>query len=163
MQLPRVQFYLIALIGLTSCWGCSVRPTVSRELAPSVEPHSARAVSDSLESALMRDARQEIRSKLEKALQKALDGGNLNDVLDQIIAEYGKPLSSDYKYAEAGIRLYANGERKPMRRIWYALETAKFGKGSHFLVVEVVPDEESLKIASFSVVSFSAEVPPNLK
>jgi hypothetical protein len=50
-----------------------------------------------------------------------------------------------------------------MRKFWYAAKTTKYEKGSHFLIVEVVPDGGELAVSSFAIVNFPLGIPETLK
>lgn len=148
-------------ICLTAC-APTVRPSADVN-ARSIDRETARELSDGFESALVKNDRKYVYSKLERTYRDAVSERQFNSTLDQIDSAYGKVLAFEFKQDEVGTKEYETGETKPMRKFWYAITTTKFQKGSHFSIIEVVEDGTSLAVSSFSVVSFPAGVPSNLK
>jgi hypothetical protein len=142
---------------------CVRKDTVNNDLdRGSIDLEDARKLSDLLTTDLIHDRRSEIRATTEKAFRDVVDENQLGSMLDQMNESYGKPLEFKFKQAELGARAYDWGT-KPMRKFWYAAKTTRYEQGSHFLVVEVVPDGDRLAVSSFAIVSFPLGVPPNLK
>jgi hypothetical protein len=105
----------------------------------------------------------DIRSKLENTFQATIDERQFDSMLDQMIRENGKLLEVEFKQDELGTKTYPEGHTKPMLKFWYAVRTTRYEKGSHFLIVEVVPDGSSLAISSFAIVTFPSGIPSALK
>ncbi len=75
----------------------------------------------------------------------------------------GKPIEAEFKWDEAGYKMYTSGEKKPMRKFWYAVRTAQYQKGTVFLFVEIVPDGEGLASCAFMMARFGDKVQPQLQ
>ena len=129
----------------------------------SIDRQSARGFSDALVEAIVADRRSDLHLRMEKAFRDAVSENQASRMLEQLYSTYGIPLEAEFKMDEAGFRMYANGERKPMRKFWYAIRTSRYERGSHFLFVEVVPDENGLACATFSIVTFPYGIPPSLR
>jgi len=87
----------------------------------------------------------------------------LNSTLEQMMQVYGKPIDFELKQEESGSKVYADGTTKAMRKLWYAAKTTKYEKGSHFLIVEIVPDGDKLAVSSFAIVNFPVGIRDTLK
>jgi len=61
----------------------------------------------------------------------------------------GRPLDSEFKHDEIGVRVYATRGEKPMRKFYYAANTTRYRKGVCFFGVEIVPDQNRMRVASF--------------
>jgi hypothetical protein len=76
----------------------------------------------------------------------------------------GRPIDYEYKHDEAGVRLYLDGRRKPMRKFYYAGATTQVKKGECFFAVEVVASKEGLTVVSFGPLKLqSGQLPPWLR
>lgn len=152
---------LAVVLGLSACVPSKVISTNTPE--PPADLQAARTLANSLADNLVNDRRSDIRASLENAFRDAIDEKQFNALLDRMIEAYGKPLDFELKRYEMGTKEYADSQTKPMRKFWYAAQTNKYKKGSHFLIVEVVPDGRTLAVSSFAIVNFSAGIPPDLK
>lgn len=128
-----------------------------------IDRQDARGFSDALVEVIIADRRSDLRPKMEKAVQDAVSENETSRMLEQMYSAYGRPLEAEFKMDEAGYKMYAHGERKPMRKFWYAVRTSRYERGSHFLFVEVVPDGNGLACAAFSIVTFPLGIPPALR
>jgi hypothetical protein len=106
---------------------------------------------------------ENLHPKLEKTFQNGVNSEALNSIVQQMIEVYGKPMEFEFKQDESGSKDYADGSTRPLRKFWYAAKTTKFEKGSHFLIVEVVPDGDRLAVTSFAIVNFPVGIPETLK
>ena len=129
----------------------------------SVDARRAREVSDKVAEAILDDRTKDLYQLLEKAFRDAVSEHDFQPMLAQMYSAYGKPLEVEFKNEEVGFKVYANLARKPMRKFWYALRTSTQPKGTYFLITEIVPDGESLRCSTFSIVSFSDGIPDSLK
>jgi hypothetical protein len=76
----------------------------------------------------------------------------------------GRPLDSEFKHDEIGYRDYLKGYRKPVRKFYYAANTTQHRKGFCFFAVEVVPDKNNLRVASFGPLKLlSGQLPEYLR
>ncbi len=129
-----------------------------------VDLSRARTFADELVKAILAEDWQAIRSRMEPALRDAYDLAHVRGVLDRMFAAYGKPLEAEFKSDEVGKQVYQDGTARPLRKFWYALRTSTHDKGSHFMIIAVVPGEgESLACVTFSIVSFFNGVPEHLR
>lgn len=154
------------IVGLLS--GCvlpgstSISHTVTTDEA-SGHREEARRLSDSIVDDLLRNNPKSLFTKMEKEVKASHDEESFNASLTHLFAAYGEPIEAEYKQDETGIKTYPDGQSKTMRKFWYSVRTTKHQMGSHFLFVEVVPDENSLAGATFAIVTFSDNVPPSLR
>ena len=162
MLLNRINVFAFLVLFAGCIKPPIITPSSQEEASKAINLEQARELSDSIAGNLVKDDRTYVRNAMERGFRDYYDEAAFSSFVDQLFSAYGKPLEVEYKMDELG-RKTAMGYDKPMRKFWYALETSKFARGTHFLIVEVVPDGESLAVASFSVVSFSGEVPQNLK
>jgi len=129
----------------------------------SVDAKRAREVSDKMAQALIEDRTKDIYQLMEKAFREAASEQDIKPMLAQLYSAYGKPLEVEFKNEEVGFKVSADGARKPMRKFWYALRTSTQLKGTYFFFTEIVPDGDSPRCSSFSIVSFSSGIPDSLK
>jgi hypothetical protein len=163
MKLNRICL-LSLLILLPGCVKPPIiTPASQAEANKAVDHEQARKLSDSVADYLLKDERASLRQSMEKAFREHYDDASVSGLFDQMVTMYGKPLQVDYKMDELGRKTGDGGYDKPMRKFWYAVKTTKYEKGTVYLIVEVVPDEASLAVSSFSLVTFSDGVPPSLK
>ena len=76
----------------------------------------------------------------------------------------GRPLDSEFKHDEIGFRVYATRGQKPMRKFYYAADTTRYRKGMCFFAVEIVPDQNEMRVASFGPLMLqSGQLPDYLR
>ena len=69
-----------------------------------------------------------------------------------------------YKASQVGFKWYPDGNKKAMRKLFYAATTTKEPKGVCFFSVEIVPEAEALKVTSFGPMKLqSGSLPDWLK
>jgi hypothetical protein len=129
----------------------------------SIDRSKALEFSEGLAKAILEDRQHDLYLKMEKAFRDGVPEKDVKPILEQMYAAYGKPLEAEFKSDESGMKMYGNGENKPMRKFWYALRTSSKAKGTYFLFTEIVSDSGSLACSSFSIVSFSSGVPPSFQ
>ena len=141
-------------------------PASSNQVAvdgSSIDPKKAREFSDSVVQAILEDRYGDLRQKMEQAFRDAVSEKDMKPTVEKVYSWYGKPLEAEFKSEELGYRMYENGERKPLRKYWYAVRTSEHEKGTAFLFTEIVPDGESLACVQFSIVTFPLGIPPSLR
>ena len=132
--------------------------------SPSISREAAIVLSHSIVDALINDRYRDVYEKMEKNFRDAVPYSQLKGILENMYAEYGgKPLEAEFKWDEVGYKLYPSGERKPLRKFWYAVRTLQYEKGTYFLFVEIVPDGDHLASCGVMIVRFADEVPPHLR
>ena len=134
-----------------------------REIRVPIDRNAARSLSDALANDLINDRRDSVRRRLEGSFREETTEAQVEFILSRMFDTYGKPTEVEFKLDEEGIKSYAFGKSKSLRKFWYAVRTTKHEKGEYFLVVEVVPEGDSLGVASFSIVGFSDGVPRMLR
>ncbi|MGB6247485.1 MAG: hypothetical protein WBF54_00135 [Terriglobales bacterium] len=76
----------------------------------------------------------------------------------------GRPLDSEFKHDETGMKVYASGHEKPMRKFYYAAKTTQYPKGVCFFSVEVVPVQSGFGVTTFGPLRLqSGELPEWLR
>ncbi len=157
----------IFLVLATCLFGCVKPPIISpasqAAAEAAIDRAKARELSDSVAENLLKDDRLNLRNQMEKAAREYYDEKSFGSTVDQMFGMYGKALQAEYKMDEVGRKTGSGGYDKPMRKFWYAVQTAKYEKGSVYLIVEVVPDDGALAMSSFSMVTFPLGVPPSLQ
>lgn len=153
--------------------GCAQTKSLSNlSVAPSnqetadgstIDQKKAREFSDSVVKAIIEDRQNDLRQKMEQAFQDYYSENDMKPLAEQVYSAYGKPLNVEFKKDEVGYKIYDTGERKPMRKFWYALETTKQDKEQKFLFTEIVSNGDGLACAGFSIVTFSQGIPPDLR
>ena len=72
----------------------------------------------------------------------------------------GRPLDSELKHDENGIKVYVSGHKNRMRKFYYAARTTQYPKGVCFFSVEVVPIQNGLGVTTFGPLKLqSGELP----
>lgn len=142
---------------------CGRRAPGSETEQSQIESTSARNLSDRVADDLIHDRRNILRERMEKAFRDTVAANDFDSTIDQMLQVYGQPIELEFKQEELGSKLHSDGTTKAMRKFWYAAKTTKYDEGSHFLVVEVVPDGRELAVSSFAVVNFPLGIPETLK
>lgn len=128
-----------------------------------IDRAAARKVSDSFMSLLasnhVDDAIREMDSPVLSAGREQVEA-QLRKLFDYC----GRPLDSEFKHDESGYRVYATGRPKPMRKFYYAAATTQYQKGVCFFAIEVVPDGNDMRVASFGPMKLlSGQLPDYLQ
>ena len=127
------------------------------------DARNARVVGDGVVADVIAGNTKSLFARMEAMLRASSSEDGLAIVLGSMFAYGGKPLEAEFKAADSGSKIYIDGTKKPLIKVWYALRTTKSKKGTYFMFVEVVPDGVRLACATFSIVAFSKDVPPHLK
>lgn len=123
----------------------------------------ARAISDSMVDALIKNDRPILFSKMERAAREYYDQASFDKIVDMMLTTFGSPIEAKFKKAEQGRKWGTDGYDKPMLKHWYAVRTSKFDYGSHFIFVEIVPDEEGYASSGVSTVNFPMGFPEDMQ
>ena len=149
---------------ITTCVAiCVLSATGCAHNSAAIDAKRARDVSDKVAQAIIQDRTKDLYQLMEKAFRDAASEQDIKPMLAQLYSAYGTPLEVEFKNDEVGFKVYADGVRKPMRKFWYALRTSTQPKGTYFFFTEIVPDGDSTRCSSFSIVSFSNGIPDSLK
>lgn len=99
---------------------------------------------------------------MEAAYRSQTSNENFEKVFSGVRNMYGKPVSIEYKATEYGKKY--TGTWKPMQKFFFALETEKHPKGTHFLILEIVKTKDDLELSWFSAIYFPlGKIPPHLQ
>ena len=154
-------------IFLASMLGCIQKsvpsPSSNSETKATVDAEKARTISDAIVDNVIKDRREDLRGRMEKGFRDYYDEKSMGSIIELMFDTYGKPLEAEYKIDEAGWKTGSGAYSKPVRKFWYAVRTTKYEKGTHFITVEIVPDEGGLACSSFAIVNFPVGVPDNLQ
>ena len=169
-----MQARLLLLLAITAsivCWGCS-----SNHVADSASNRASTSSITGFSEEELINAGKEIdvtkARELAKKAATAFIEGNSGTMLELMEATfksqtsiedfektfaavrtmYGKPLSVEYKTTDYGKKY--SGSWKPMHKFFFALETEKHPKGTHFLTLEIVKAGDELELSTFSVIFF---------
>ena len=167
-------FLILSFIFLAlSNVGCAqTKSPTNSSVAPSnqetidgstIDRQKAREFSDSVVKAVIEDREKDLRQKMEQAFQDYYSKKEMKPLLERMYSAYGKPLEVEFKKDEVGYKIYDTGERKPMRKFWYAVKTTKQDTEQKFLFTEIVSNGDVLSCAAFSIVTFSQGIPPDLR
>ena len=128
-----------------------------------LSPFGSKKLADTVATGLLQDQKSVVYGNLEKSFRDSMTESDLDSVMKQMVQAYGRPIEFQFKKEEVGSKTYDDGTQKPMRTFWYAARTTKHEIGSHFLIVEVVPDDKRLAVSSFAIVNFPLGIPETLK
>lgn len=158
----------LALVASVAACGTVSYTEPLTNSSPSASPYSfdrekAKAFSDSIVEALIKNDRKLLRSKMEKAARDYYDQAAFDDIIDKMVAAFGAPLEFKFKKVEQG-KKYGAGYDKPMLKHWYAVRTSKSDYESlNYIFVEIVPDEGSYASSGVSIVNFPMGVPEGMQ
>ena len=166
-----VPFKLILVIVLAVFSGCACvpqNPTTSPSSSETPKPYAfdrekARELSDAVVAALIKNDRSALRSKMEKAARDYYNQTSFDKIIDQMFEAYGSPKEAIFMKVEEGRKQGAGGYDKPVLKHWYAVRTSKYDYGSHFVFVEIVPDEDGYASSGVSIVNFPMGVPQDMQ
>jgi hypothetical protein len=128
----------------------------------SIDRSAAKQVSDSFMNYLASDRVSDAVSNMEGV--QAADRAKFEVQIRKLFDYCGRPLDSEFKHDEIGFKLYASGQQKPMRKFYYAADTTRYRKGTCFFGVEVVPDQNDLKVTTFGPLMLqSGQLPEYLR
>jgi hypothetical protein len=128
----------------------------------SIDRTAAKQVSDAFMTYMASDRVGDAVGKME-GVQPA-DREQMEIQMRKLFDYCGRPLDSEFKHDEIGFKVYANGRQKPMRKFYYAANTTHYRKGVCFFGVEVVSDENELKVTTFGPLMLqSGQLPEYLR
>ncbi len=162
---------LILGVFLIAGYSCALRPGNLTQQAPPPPTRQAyefdhvktRVISDSMVNALIENDRPALFSKMEKAAREYYDQASYNEIIDMMLGMFGSPVEAKFKKVEQGRKSGTGGYDKPVLKHWYAVRTSKFDYGSHFIFVEIVPEDNGYASSGISIVTFPMGVPDDMK
>lgn len=149
----------VILAALMLC-ACNFLPNGS-----SIDYTAAQKVADSFMADLVGNRVNEAIEKMEPELVRQAGGPAKTEAAISNLFNYcGKPLDYQLKHDEVGFKIYLDGQKKPMRKFYYAAATTQHPKGVCFFSVAVVPDQGNLRVAEFGPLTLkSGQLPEWLK
>jgi hypothetical protein len=117
------------------------------------EPEKARSFGDGFMADVVGDRREALYARMESEFRRITSRERFGQLLDDLYAQFGRPLKYEYFGEEVGAKLLYDGTTKGTRKIFYRAETTK---GVHTLSVTVVPDGDHMAATDFL---FSVELP----
>lgn len=122
-------------------------------------------ISDRVTKDLIGDNAKDLYPLLDEGFATRLKNtDDLGKVLQDMFAQYGRPLRVQLKACETGYRADGSFER-PRRSYYYSCNTTKYSVGKFFVKVEVVPSRDYMKlgVTGFGIVAFPQGIPSFLK
>jgi hypothetical protein len=133
---------VILLLG-----GCQWVQTM--ESGSSIDLGDARKVGDAFMDDMIADQVAQGLTRMESAFAELMPGAEAEKGIRGLFDYCGRPVDKEYKGTQVGFKFYPNGDKKPMRKLFYAATTTTERKGECFFGVEIVPDGRELKVTTF--------------
>ena len=128
-----------------------------------VDKAKARQLSDKIVGDMIGGNSSDIWLLSEEAFRTGNSQKQFGQLLEQMKDAYGQLQEAEFKTDEYTFEPRTVGGRKPTRKFWYNVKTDRFEKGTHFIFVQIVPDNDRLACSAFSMVTFPKGVPEALK
>ncbi|MCJ7545789.1 MAG: hypothetical protein MUP30_03010 [Deltaproteobacteria bacterium] len=122
-----------------------------------------RQFCDSLAADLVKADAAAIRLKMTNDFKEYYNPEQFTKRYYQIAEMYGQVKEYNFKMVGTGVKMYFDGRKYPMKKIWYAVTTTKHKMGECFLFIEVIAEGSHLASSGFSFVMFTGDIPDNLK
>lgn len=133
------------------------------EMGKQIDANRARALADQAASIIISKDQTELYVLMEKELQQGLTSEQFAKSIEVLFKAYGKPETFEFKMVEYG-KKSTYGSWKPIHKFWYAVQTEKHPKGTHFLILEIILSNNDLAVSSAQVVTFPlGKIPPSLQ
>jgi len=134
------------------------------ESTPSdIDRDGARAFSDEVVKAIIEDEKKALYSKMENTFRESYPEKEFDALLASVFSPYGKPVSAQFKKDESGFVAYTTGEKKSIRKFWYAVQTDKDKTATFYLFTHIVSDGKNLWCNAFSIVTFPLGAPDDMQ
>jgi hypothetical protein len=115
----------------------------------SIDLGDARKVGDAFMDDLVADQIAQSLTRMESGFAELMPAGEAEKGIRGLFDYCGRPVDKEYKGTQIGFKLYPNGAKKPMRKLFYAATTTTERKGECFFSVEIVPEGRELKVTTF--------------
>lgn len=126
----------------------------------SVDRAAAQKVSDSFMADLVANRVSDAVDEMDPEILQFAGHKDVEEQVRKLFDYCGRPLDSEFRHNENGFKLYPNGRTKPMMKFFYAASTTQYAKGVCFFSVEVVPNQNGLKVTTFGPLRLqSGELP----
>lgn len=150
---------IVALLGLAL-----LGPKLQAQLlSKMLDVKGARQVAGQVVASVIARDTDNLFKRMETVFQQSTQPAKMRPTLEAIYEYGGRPLEAQFKAADEGSKIYLDGTRKPMIKVWYAVSTTKAKRGTYFVFVEVVADGARLACTTFSMVAFTNGVPEHLR
>jgi hypothetical protein len=121
-------------------------------------------VGDAFMDDLIADRIAQGLTRMESAFANLMSAAEAERSMRGLFEYCGRPVDKEYKGTQIGFKLYPNGTKKPMRKLFYAATTTTERKGECFFGVEIVPEGNELKVTTFGPLKLqSGTLPDPLK
>lgn len=139
-----VSIAIVATLTLSACqW---LQPV---ENGSAIDLDKARAVSDAFMRDMVSDDVAQALKRMEPEFVESMSARAAEQAIRQLFEYCGRPTDMEYKADQVGFRVYSDGRKKSMRKLFYAATTTMEQKGVCFFAVEIVPYDKELMVASF--------------
>ena len=129
-----------------------------------IDRAAAQKVSDSFIAHLVANRVSDAVGQMEPEIFQSATREQVEAQIRKLFDYCGRPLDSEFKHDEIGFKIYASGQKKPMRKFYYAAKTTQYPKGVCFFSVEVVPIQNGLGVTTFGPLKLqSGELPEWLR
>ena len=115
----------------------------------SIDRTAAMKVSDSFMAYLVADRVNDAVGEMEPEMFQSATREQVETQIRKLFDYCGRPLDSEFKHDEIGMKVYVSGHEKPMRKFYYAAKTTQYPKGVCFFSVEVVPVDSGFGVTTF--------------
>jgi hypothetical protein len=149
---------IIGYLAVVSIFGgCGGHPPQQYSEVSKIESKRARTLGDRTGQYLMTGDRDNLKATFISEV-RSLPISQFNSSLDEVLEHYGQPIELQFKSEEI-----LTGAQDPVSRIWYAMRTTKHDKWSHFLIIDIVVEDNDLAVSRFSIVDFPHGIPEFLR
>ncbi len=152
-------FRYVALAMMLSLGGCQC--IQSMPSGSSIDLGDARKVGDTFMDDMIADRIAQGLTHMESAFVDLTSVGEAERALRGLFDYCGRPVDREYKGTQVGFKLYPDGTRKPMRKLFYAATTTTERKGVCFFGVEIVPEGRELKVTTFGPLKLQSGTLPD--
>jgi hypothetical protein len=130
----------------------------------SIDLSDARKVGDAFMDDMIADQVGQGLKRMESAFATLMPAAEAEKAMRGLFNYCGRPVDKEYKGTQVGFKFYPNGTKKPMRKLFYAATTTTEPKGVCFFGVEIVPEDNGLKVTTFGPLKLqSGTLPEPLK
>jgi hypothetical protein len=158
-------FFCFGLAGLLILGSYSCSSKKSHPDGTSINYNDGLSIANRVSDDLVEDNSKDLFGLLDEGFTtRVANSTELEKSLQDMYAQYGKPVRADLKACEIGYRADGTYER-PRRSYVYACQTTKYALGSYFVKVEVVParDFSKLVTSGFGIITYPKGIPAYLK
>jgi hypothetical protein len=113
----------------------------------SIDRVKARSMSDEFIEDVKQKKISIVYSKMQRAFRDATSRDDFETALGRLFDQYGVPLFYGYDRETESVEVLATGEMRRLLKLYYAVETTKYGKGSYYLSVDIVSEGDGLAVS----------------